>query len=521
MPLSSHSLNSAPRRAAREARVRQDWPDLLAQANRMQQESPDEPEGYVWAAMALRHLRLRPALRQMLTQALQRFPDHPQLLAMTAGKRQPGRSATTGVLLERETEPPSALRASAQKAVKNADWREVESLCRRLRVAAPDDPYAYHIGTRALREQRRLGKADLLSQIGLYRFADHSGLLLERAITLHKQKRLEEALGCYDRLRKLQPEIASGYARSASVLGLLGRFDDAETVVQEGLDRFPDDVGLLVQSAITAGRRSDFPRARSLWEEVQRRAPDDQRLARYAGDLTMAEQFHTLPADAEAEPDEAVAEAGAELTDAEVMRRFEGLGGNCEFGLAQRAAGIEPLGLLRFAGITTRELAELLQCGMHEVGSEAQTGLYLNARQEYMLEHRRFFRTHTFINYGETDPAQLLGKLRRRTVFLRDKLLAEVRKGSKICLFRPADGLIDDHEIRALHTALRTLGPAPLICVRNAPDGDIGVKLAAWGDGLFVATMPGHNSKLSLGFVQAHRSVYWLSLCRQALEAVS
>lgn len=35
---------------------------------------------------------------------------------------------------------------------------------------------------------------------------------------------------------------------------------------------------------------------------------------------------------------------------AEILGQFESLGDNCEFGLVQRIGGIEPLGLLRFAG---------------------------------------------------------------------------------------------------------------------------------------------------------------------------
>jgi tetratricopeptide (TPR) repeat protein len=486
----------------------------------MQQETPGKPDGYVWAATALRRLGRGPALRQLLAQALLRFPEHPDLLAMAAGKPRPDRTAAAS-----EPGPPEptqeigALRPEIQQAVKRADWPAVVSLSASLRATAPDDPYAFQIGARALRELRRLRQADLLSHTGLSRFADHPGLLLERALTLHKQTRLEEALVCYDRLRALQPELASGYARSASVIVLLGKFDDAEAVLRDGLVRFPDDVGLLVQCAITATRRRDFTLARARWEEVRQRAPDDPRLARFAGEIALAEQFESLQPGADAESDDATGAAGAELTDAEVMKRFEGLGGNCEFGLAQRAAGIEPLGLLRFASTSAPELAALLRCAMQDVGSEEQTRLYLNAGQEYMLEDPRFFRTHTFINYGETDPAELLDKLRRRTVFLRNKLLSELRRGSKICLFRPFDGRLADGEITELHAALRTVGPAPLVCIRNAPEGDGTVTLTQAGGGLIVATMPGHSSKLSLRFIQTERYPYWIDLCRKALAA--
>src|SRR5262249_18303641 len=44
----------------------------------------------------------------------------------------------------------------------------------------------------------------------------------------------------------------------------------------------------------------------------------------------------------------------------ELMLQFRSPGDDCEFGLVQRAAGVEPPGLLRFAGICTEERLERL-----------------------------------------------------------------------------------------------------------------------------------------------------------------
>ncbi len=48
----------------------------------------------------------------------------------------------------------------------------------------------------------------------------------------------------------------------------------------------------------------------------------------------------------------------------DLMLRFAALGDNCEFGLVQRQAGAEPLGLLRFAGFhipAERRLGRLIE----------------------------------------------------------------------------------------------------------------------------------------------------------------
>ena len=48
--------------------------------------------------------------------------------------------------------------------------------------------------------------------------------------------------------------------------------------------------------------------------------------------------------------------AAAAMSDRELVVHFESLGDNCELGLVQRRAGVEPLGLLRFAGVPLRNL---------------------------------------------------------------------------------------------------------------------------------------------------------------------
>ena len=48
------------------------------------------------------------------------------------------------------------------------------------------------------------------------------------------------------------------------------------------------------------------------------------------------------------------------LSDRNLALQFESLGDNCELGLVQRRAGVEPLGLLRFAGAPLRRLITAL-----------------------------------------------------------------------------------------------------------------------------------------------------------------
>ena len=53
----------------------------------------------------------------------------------------------------------------------------------------------------------------------------------------------------------------------------------------------------------------------------------------------------------------------------ELMLAFESLGDNCEFGLVQRDGGAEPLGLLRFAGMSLGNLVAALEAKLDGLGT--------------------------------------------------------------------------------------------------------------------------------------------------------
>ena len=489
--------------AARHARRRNDWPALLGLATLLREQHPAEPDGFVLGLIALHRLGRAADAAALLAEALLRFPEHPRLLGLQPGvqPRQNPRQALSS------TAPNNAL----QDALQRSDWPQLAELCRQLRTLNPDDPRGYQLGIRALRMQKQRRQADKLSQAAVAKFPRQAAMLHERAAVLQRQKRWDEAAACYTQLRDLLPNAPLAYARGAAVEIYAGRFDDAEALLAPALARWPQDLTLRVQSAVAASRRQDFACARARWALVREIAPDDPRLRSFEGSLAVAEQLDDLGPGTKAD------NHITDTDDAAVLRTFESLGGNCEFGLVQRVAGLEPLGLLRFAGITATELIAMLDSELAGVGDAAHTKLFLNQRQEYMLEDTRYFRTHTFISYGDADEADLLGKLRRRTAFLRDKLLAELRQGRKIFIFRPRDGLLEDDTIDRLHAATRKLGSATLVCVRNGDN----IAVSPRSEGLQVATLPGHSSRLSLSFVETQRYAHWMALCRAVVASLA
>lgn len=167
------------------------------------------------------------------------------------------------------------------------------------------------------------------------------------------------------------------------------------------------------------------------------------------------------------EPDE-------ELTLAKLLMNLESLGDNCEFGLVQRQAGAEPLGLLRFASphvpieVRLRTVVDALERQFSGLGSLDTVHLKLEGKPERreFLVHESAYQLlhHTFVHEGEVDPEEFRGKEARRLVFLRDKLLADLAAGEKLWVWKSNLPLSYD-DIRPLLDVLRRLGPNSLLWV--------------------------------------------------------
>jgi hypothetical protein len=136
-------------------------------------------------------------------------------------------------------------------------------------------------------------------------------------------------------------------------------------------------------------------------------------------------------------PDELRAAIEAELgmTQAALMRNFESLGDNCAFGLAQRKAGAEVLGLLRFANTPLRSLLRGLSDGFRAALQAAEIELYLHPDEprEYMLRIARYgIRWHTMVHEPDADAATVAREQIVKVGFLRRKFEEGLRSGRKI-----------------------------------------------------------------------------------------
>ena len=190
---------------------------------------------------------------------------------------------------------------------------------------------------------------------------------------------------------------------------------------------------------------------------------------------------------------------------AEMLRGFESLGEDCEFGFVQKHYdAAPPLGLFRWASTDLARLLEGLGNGF--AGIAEPESLAISAGETDWRLQTRYARLHTFHTQNPAaDPdwrhrnALLLGLLRR-------KLMRELADATRFFVFKSAAMDFGPAEMHELHAAMARLGRAPLLCVTQGPAAGQVEQLA-----------PGlYHGQLSRFVLGAGPYEEWLTLCRKA-----
>src|ERR1700709_963317 len=92
------------------------------------------------------------------------------------------------------------------------------------------------------------------------------------------------------------------------------------------------------------------------------------------------------------------------LADTDLVLQFESIGDNCEFGLVQRLAGAEPLGLLRFAGTPLRNLLGGLNARFADIADPNHVRVVAE-NGEFMVKLTKYdFTFHAHVKVGDMAP---------------------------------------------------------------------------------------------------------------------
>ena len=263
------------------------------------------------------------------------------------------------------------------------------------------------------------------------------------------------------------------------------------------------------------------------WIQVVFRHPDAAKPVEISGvpdhrEIALAFEAVTFfrKAETRSAPPEAYAAPAAEdpesLPAEQLMMRFESLGENCEFGLAQRRCGAEPLGLLRFASAPLPALLSGLRGRFEGMGEPDRIEIQVSEnQQEYLVVDKCFgFLYHPWVLVGEAEPEDIRRREAKRLPFLRRKLIEDLEEGNKIFVYRGMHRLPQPLVLR-LVAALRAYGPTTLLWVeQEEPEHPAGtVERVATGllKGYIDRFAPAENAHaLSLDC--------WVTICRSALK---
>ncbi len=211
---------------------------------------------------------------------------------------------------------------------------------------------------------------------------------------------------------------------------------------------------------------------------------------------------------------EAPVRAISGLSVEQLMMQFESLGHNCEFGLVQRVCGADPLGLLRFVGISIREVLLGLDFGFEGADDPDLIRIYPEAEgaPEWMVRNDRYnLHAHTFRDPATVDEATIRHEELTKLKFKRRKFLEVLESGDKIFVFQRQEHMTEAHALPILNL-LRSHGRNALLFVTPSADLPCGSV-----DRLAVDLYRGNIDKLApTGAADKFNLPAWISICANA-----
>ncbi len=387
------------------------------------------------------------------------------------------------------------------------------------------------------------------------------------------------ASGWWALVREIFPDDPTAFLDGSLTLEKGDRLHEANSLLAEGIKRFPDNCHLCIQYVWSAKRlgllkevvqrceaaRTGFAREAIFYVEAAIALRDLGRLEE--ADLLLKEAAIAFPENAgvlyqyamnadrlrnrlqsvarwkmvrESFPDDDVArralqraeyEARADLSEdaeaetaspssaessaAALLMGFEGLGENCEFGFVQREAGSEPLSLLRWAYVTPEVLIAGLNADFEGVGDPHYTRVEPNEGGELMASDTRYFKS--MHTHVHMDAVD------------REKFLADMCKRLHFLRRKLLRDLTDARKIfvckyqeeigretlEAIRTALQRRGPARVLCVLPPTATHPAGSIERLSQGLTVGRVKVVERPLHEPLDHAT----WLEVCRQTADA--
>ncbi len=219
---------------------------------------PDMPEAIAGMAQCLRQLRRFAEAEKLLAEALPRLPRRFDLLSEYA------------MLAE--------VHATSAGGGRDA-WLIVAARWGAVRAAFPDFLPAYWGSAWGFRRVQRWDDAvDIMSQAA-ERFPEAFEPWFDLANIALDRGDFEEGLERWIEIRKKFPNDPRGYSFGSVALQVAERLADAETLIAEGMQKFPGDLGICIAFATSATKRQAWPAAVQRWRAAFTVWPSDTQIA--------------------------------------------------------------------------------------------------------------------------------------------------------------------------------------------------------------------------------------------------
>lgn len=470
------------------AQQQSDWREAVERWQTVRDRFPDEISGDTGAGHALRHLRRCDEADAITEAGLQRRPGDHELLV-----------------------------SHAWTAMVRQDFAQAERRWWTVLAQHPRSGHGYIGLAEAFRHQDRKRDVDAILRDGMSALPDNEAIAAAFAMAATQRREWALAVERWRETLGRLPGSEVGHLQLGIALKQLGEVDAAEAVLADGTRLVPGDLALAMEHAWCAVARNDWPEALRRWEALGER---------FAGDVAIQEGLVTArlglaehdgrraPADAGRLP----SEAAATDTDgrAALLRRFESLGENCEFGLVQRHFGIEPISLFRWVSIGIESLVDALDHGLEGVGSAEQTILGLSEGREYFVSDTKYkFGMHTFVQEETVPQAQFFDQQCRRFRYLGRQFLDGLSANEKIYVYCQNTDL-DDAQLLRLQAALQRYGNVTLLQVRQCDAAHAAGTVEHAREGLLIGYIERFGKTPWAGWDIAYDC--WLTICRAADE---
>jgi tetratricopeptide (TPR) repeat protein len=437
---------------ARAAERRGDWEEAVILWEQARDAAPLLALNYSSGAAALRHLRRFDEAKDLIDKAVHRFPDD------------------ASVLIE-----------YARVAEAKRNWEEARATWDRVIAHFPDRPAGYVGKMAMLRVTGQFAEGEQIGVATIQRFPDEHAPLIEHAFIAQVSRDWAAASRRWEKVREIAPHHVFAYTQGAVAYWEQRRFSDAETVLKDAMQRFPDHATPFMHFADVATKQNEWAEALKRWIYVTEQFPEHPDRLVHIHRMETARmrllEVDPVAADNTSGRVSAARAEGVEPDMCEVMFAFESLGGQmggCEFGNVQRAFGAEPLSLLRWAEMGPEQLIDALTEKFEGVGEPENTEVILKdngGRNEYRTLDRRFgMAMHTFIHEDEVSPEKMYAQSCIRLKYLANKLREDLRAASKIFVYKIASRTLTDDELDRMHAAVRACGDATLLYVRPETD---------------------------------------------------